>query len=446
MSEPAEEQVTAAVQKLCREGLVVTFETIGTIHQCALFEGEEDETDSSETTPSASLQWEVLDYGIPVIITNENGVVLCLADIETGNKLCEFPITSLSQYVVIDSHFHVITEPSGCYGISFADSAIGGKIMVYLKRVVACTYNTESDQGDEPIEEVDGEESFDEIDGPFHRRQSTKKAKRPHLDISEPQNFQHLSHVGLDASIGQLSEFMCWTDTLKGRNRLSRLSSMSSSVSIPMYNCKEVETVSTASFVQVMEEAPPPPATAPPSSAAPPPPAPPPPAIAPPPAKIVLKKKHNINSPPNAGKLMSSIAEELKKGVVLRPVGGDRSSLGSSTSQKSFDSLQQELKQGVVLRSMKNQKVMTLPMPPRRNKSEKLMFEISTFRRKKLRHVSSSDSGSMTDSPSVVAPSDNSLESVMKRGLESMKKKLSVLNIPNVRSVTSTGRDDIFES
>ena len=171
------EQRVSAAQKLCREGLAVSFETIGTIHQCALFEGEESEqTDSSEVSPSASLQWEVLEYGLPVIISNENGVVLCLADLESGNKLCEFAITSATQYVVVDGHFHVIGEPSGCYGISFADSDVGEKIMTYLKRIISITESNQQVQADGAQEEE--EEGFEEVDGPFHRRKSTKKKSK----------------------------------------------------------------------------------------------------------------------------------------------------------------------------------------------------------------------------------------------------------------------------
>lgn len=447
MTDQPEGQLSEA-QKLFREGLVVSFETIGTIHQCALFEGEgtEEETDSTasaEEPSEASLQWEVLEYGIPVLLSNENGVVLCLADVESGDKLCEFTITSSSQYVALDDgQFHLITETSGCYGISYANTKVGERIMAYLKRAVACVPPDPEPVGGARVEEDGGE--LEEVDGPFNRRQSKKKKKekKERPTISEPQNFQHLSHVGAEASVGQLSEAMSWTDTLKGRGRLS---TTSSSVSIPMYNCKEVETVSTASFVQ---EFPAPAPTTPPAPApaGPPPPAPPPPpAVIAPPAKVVLKKKRDANSPASdPGKMLSSIAEELKKGVVLRPVGGDRSSM---ESKKSFDSIQEELKQGVVLRSVRSERTMTLPPPPRRNQSEQLLFEISTFRRKKLRHVSSSGN-SMTDSPSITAPGDKSLESVMKRGLDKMMGKLGDLNMPNVGSVNGDGRgtyDSVFE-
>ena len=121
--------------------------------------------------------------------------------------------------------------------------------------------------------------------------------------------------------------------------------------------------------------------------------------------------------------------------------GGSKSSLESSASRSSFDSLQEELKQGVVLRTVRSEMSMTLPAPPRRNPSEQLLFEISTFRRKKLRHVPSKN---MTDSPETAPPpppDPKSMESVMKRGLENMLGKLSSLDMPHVGSVSCEGED-----
>ena len=435
MTDCAENNVEVDQEKV---GFVVKFETVVTLHQCALFEGEE-ETDSGgdgDGQPSASFYWEVLQYGMPVIIANSNGVAFCLADIESGDKICEFPVWSSSQYVTVDGHFHIIAEPSGCYGISFDDSAIGKKVLVLLKRAVSYPSFKGGEEGVEPsakqrrIEDDSADGSDDEVDGPFGKRRLKKKRS---IDISEPKGFEHLSHVGVDASISQLTQAMSWTDTLKRRHRRTWAGG-DCPIEIPVYNCKEIDTVSTTSFVEVKAIPPPGPPPGPP-----PPPAPPPPAVAPPPAKVVIKKKHSTTSSTGGNDLMSSLANELKKGVVLKPVGADRSSISSqSSSRKSFDSLQEELKSGVVLKSLGNSsKVMTLPPPPRRNQSEKLLFEISTFRRTKLRHIASATN--MTDFPSA---NDKSLESVMKRGFDTMMKKLSGLDISNVVSVSKEGNDN----
>ncbi len=182
--------------------------------------------------------------------------------------------------------------------------------------------------------------------------------------------------------------------------------------------------------------------SAPPPPGPPPPAPPPPPAVAPPPPKVVLKKKSA--SKVLSGDLSSSLAEELKKGVVLRPVSDDKTSYTSETSNKSYSSLQDELKRGVVLRSTKSNKYMTLPLPPKRNESEKLLFEIKTFRRNKLHPISKN----MTDSPSQKVD-EKSLEVVMKKGFSTMLKKMSSLGISNVGSVTNNGVDnfdDLFSS
>lgn len=428
MTEPAGNP--RKVQALCESGgLQVTFETVATLYQCALFEEDTQGTDS----PSGTLHWEVLQYGIPVVLANKNGVVLCLADIESGDKVCEFRITASSQYVMLDSHFHVLAVSCGCFGISFHDGAAGEKLLALLKRVIPCISEELEPspkrriegEGDR-VQEEDGDDEEDgdnvdgdDVDGMFHRRKSKEKSlMKARLEISDPRDFQHLSHVGADTAISDLTKSMNWTDTLK---RKERIVSKVFSSDIPMYG-REVDTVSTSSFLEFEAGQPAPP------------PAPPPPALIAPPAKVVLKKKGSSTAMPGSVDLQSLLAEELKRGVVLRPVGtgSDKSSLSSNNS---FDSLQEELKKGVVLRSAKTNGVMTLPMPPRRNQSEHLLFEIKTFRRKKLHHVSKT-SANTTD-----FSDDQSLESVMKRSLTSMFKKMSDMGISNVGTVSGNGED-----
>lgn len=433
---PTSVTMSKTVQDLCKNGgIQVAFETIATLHQCALFEGGEDQeepdTDSCDS-PSASLHWEVLHYGIPVVIANEDSVILCLADLESGDPICQFSISPSSQYVATDSHFHVLAVSTGCFGIGFADSAAGEKLLAVLKSVVPCvkTVDTEEGKDSEPAAkqrkvEADGVEEDGVDGGIFHRK---KHQEKPRLEISEPTHFQHLSHVGADTAISELTKAMSWTDTLK---RKSKIGGEAPPSEIPMYNCKDVDTVSTTSFVQTP---PPPPAPAPPPGP-PPPTAPPPPTVKAPAAKVVLKKKSASTQPAGANNLMSSLADALRNGVVLRPVGSDRSSISSGTSQQSYDSLQEELKMGVVLKSHRNNSTMTLPLPPRRNKSDSLLFEIKTFRRKKLKHISANSTDSFS-------PDDKSLESVLKRSLTSMFKRMEVMEISNVGTVDSKGGDN----
>ena len=514
--------MSKTVQDLCKNGgLQVTFETLATLHQCALFEGEDDGTGDSA---SASLHWEVLHYGIPVVVASEDSVILCLADLESGDPICQFSISSSSQYVATESHFHVLAVSSGCFGISFADSAAGEKLLAVLKRVVPSvkTADTEEDDDSEPAPKqrivADGVE---EDGGIFHKK---KHQEKPRLEISEPTHFQHLSHVGEDTMISELTKAMSWTDTLKRKSTIGEAHPSD----IPMYNCKDVDTVSTTSFVQPPPT--PPPGPAPPPAPGPPPPAaPPPPVVKAPAAKVVLKKKSATTQPEGSSNLMSSLAdalkngvvlrpvgsdrssissessqrsygslqeelkngvvlrpvgsdrssissessqrsygslqeelkngvvlrpvgsdrssissessqrsydslqEELKNGVVLRPVGSDRSSISSESSQRSYDSLQEELKNGVVLKSTRNGAAMTLPMPPGRSQSDSLLFEIKTFRRNKLKHASTVS----------FCPDENSLESVMKRGLASMFKRMEVMKITNVGTVDRKGEDNL---
>lgn len=408
------------VHKLCNEGgLLVAFETIGTLHQCSHLELE---AVSDEEALSTILQWEVVGYGIPVIMANKNGVSLCLADVESGDKLCGFTISSASQYTVIKDDFHIFTKPSGCFGIGFSHSTVAQRIFAILKCTVACACLASVEEED--AEEVEGIEpppkrrhtdecgdedvGEDQVDTVFHKKEKKK------VVISEPNDFQHLTHIGKDTSIIQLTQALSWTETLKRKEKI-----VGQVISIPRSN-----TELSSSPEEAKMQPPPPP--------------PPPPAVIPPPAKIEFKKKKDssMSSNGSAKDLATSLAEEIKRGVVLRPVS-DMSSCSSQSSGRSFNSLQEELKGGVVLKSMMTNRTMTLPTPPRRRENEKLLFEIKTFRQKNLRNIS------MTDFPSTRAPSnENSLELVLKRSLTAMFKKVSdTTEIINVGSVDRNGQD-----
>lgn len=421
------------IHKLCNEGgLLVAFETIGTLHQCAHLEQK---AVSDDESLSALLGWQVVGYGVPVIMANKNGVALCLGDVESGDKLCSFSISEASQYTVISDDFHIFTKPSGCFGMGFADSMIAGKVFAALKRILPCvglaaTVEEEEvaaeeegiepspkrrhiDEGIDDDEGVDMEE--DQVDGLVHNKKKKKK-----IEISDPKDFQHLSHIGDDASILQLTKVLSWTETLKRKERI-----VGQVISIPCFTIGEGESNTFEGKV------PSPPSVALP----PPPPPPPPPAVVPPPAKLELKKKKDSSmfSCGSGKDLQASLADEIKRGVVLRPVSG-----GSQGSGRSLRSLQDELKEGVVLKSVRNNRIMTLPMPPKRKESEKLLFEIKTFRRKKLRDIS------MTDFPSTRAPppDENSLELVLKRSLAAMFHKVSdSTEISNVGTVNRQGED-----
>ena len=415
------------VHKLCNEvGLLVAFETIGTLFQCAHLEQE---AVCGEEALSSLLQWEVVGYGIPAIMANKNGVALCLADVDSGSKLCSFTISVMSHYTVIEDDFHIFTKPSGCYGIAFSNSIVAGKIFAILKHTVACTCladieeDAEEEEGIEPrpkrkrTNESDEDMGEDQVDANF------KKPNKNLLSISEPKDFHHLSHADKDTSILQLTQVLSWTETLKHKEHI-----VSQVISIPSCTNKFNAELSSSFEEGKIPSLP---------TAAPPPPPPPPPAVIPPPPKLELKKKKDMSFSSNGKDLATSLADEIKRGVVLRPVSDDQTSRGSKSSGRSLSNLQGELMNGVVLKSVMNNHTMTLPMPPRTRKSDKLLFEIRTFRRKKLRNIST------TEFPSSHAPfDDDSLEVILKRGLSTMFKKISgsTENL-NMGSVDSKGED-----
>ena len=403
---------------------MVAFETIGTLHQCVHLGLEEV---SDDTALSTFLQWEVIGYGIPVVVANTNGVALCLADVDTGDMLCSFTISPVSQYTVINDDFHIFAKPSGCFGIGLANSTVANRIFAVLKSTVDCASissmeeeATEEDEGIEPPPKqrrLIPDDDRDEVDVAEDQVDMGHKKEKKKLEISEPKNFEHLSHIGEGSSVIQFNHVLAWTETLKRREHI-----VGQVISIPPVTVRSKEE----------DEIPP-------TSTAAPPLPPPLPTVRPPPAKVELKKR-DVSMPfdGRGQDLAASLAEEIKKGVVLRPVNYDNSSCSSESSGKSFSSLQEELKGGVVLKTVSSHHTMTLPMPRRTRESEKLLFEIKTFRRKKLRDISVTDSP-----PSATARSDeSSLEEVLKKGLASIFKRISdSTEISNVGSVNSKGED-----
>jgi len=440
------------VRKLRESGLAVVFETVGTLLQCT-YSGEEDLNERDNI-----LQWTEIGHGIPVVVANENGVALCLADFGTGDKLCSFTITEASQYTVIQEDFHIFTKPSGCFGLVLTNDSVANKLFVYLKRIVlssstapevgkgneeenegiepACKRlcaDTEDDYDEDDKDDVDGGE--DDTDGIAGMASMRKKKKKKSTEISNPQDFKHVSHVGLNASVLELSHILSWKGTLNNKERIS-----SQVISIPNSSRNEPGTEESSSFEEVakVSSAPTPEVPAPPPVVAPPPP-PPPPAVAPPPPKVQLKKKADSSAASNGGgsDAKSSLIDEIKKGVTLRRVGGDGSNCGSQDGKKTtYNSIQDELKSGVVLKTRSH--TMTLPMPPKKRDSDQLMFDIRTFRKKKLRDISMTDFPARTAAP----PDENSLESILKKRLDAMFHKISDSGeFSNTGTVNNQGED-----
>ena len=419
------------VRKLSEGGLAIGFETVGTLLQCTYSAAEDEDQDNV-------LQWTVIGHGIPAVIANENGVALCLADFETGDKLCSFTVTEASQYTVVQEDFHIFTKPSGCFGLVLTNCSVANKLFACLKCIVLssstdpeegkgkeeenegiepapkrlCADTEDEDDSDENNDDIDDGE--DDTDGITRMASMRKKKKKKLPEISGPQDFEHVSHVGKDASVLDLSHILSWKGTLNKKEHIS-----TQVISIPSSSRHESGTEESSSFEEVTKASVPPP----PAVAAPPPP-PPPPAVAPPPPKVQLKKKADSSMASNGagGDAKSSLIDEIKKGVMLRPVGDERSSCGGSAEGKktTYSSIQEELKSGFVLKT-RSRTTMTLPMPPKKRESGQLMFEIRTFRRNKLRDIS------MTDFPvpALAPPDENSLESILKKRLDAMFHKIS---------------------
>ena len=140
------------INDICKQGgMVVMCETVVTV----LRNDQEKEA------------WEVVDYGIPGVVANENELIVCVGDYESGEIVHQFNIDSNSDYRAFKDHFHVFSSHRGSlaesFGLSFADVSVAKKILSAVKQLVP-QVGTGEENGDtvppakrQKVEEEEGE-------------------------------------------------------------------------------------------------------------------------------------------------------------------------------------------------------------------------------------------------------------------------------------------------
>lgn len=450
------------VLNLCSkdEGLAIVCETVATLYQC-----DQDSTNGTSETDQGNEavdgvepgeNWKPVSYGIPGIIAGRSGVVICLFDFDADVPGQEFTINAASQYTPLSDHFSVIgVDNSTCmaYGMRFADIAVAEKIQAVINQVFPSSTlsNVEAEEASVPAAKrmkissssADGEsdprgdnewvviehkdvpdlsgsheiDGTDAVDAPsiFSRLSTRKKSQEKHrpMVISEPKDFKHVSHVGQDTSVSQLTKSMT--------------ASVGESVSIPsepkpIPSQGESGTEPSSSFTEVYASGPGGKEAAVP---------PPPPVAPPPPPPVHSGTVKPCFKPQGVG---MSVQEELLKGVTLRVAKSSAPGGGVAGS------IAEELKRGIVLRPV-GTLGKQLPKPPPLINHGKLLFEINTFKRNTLRHVETK-AKNMTDYQD---DDPNSLQSLLRAGLDKMKGKLSMRNFSRVVSISGDGNEAGFE-
>lgn len=416
------------------EGLAVLFHTVAAIYQ---YDESKDNNEIDGESPGE--EWTAISYGIPSIFVTASQVTLSISDLGEDLPGLEIVINSSTQIVQINEFFTVIgIHNSIYYGLYFADEAVARKIMSLItlalphneddissKRMKLSSSSFEGESNpkvdNEPVmgeSNEASEQGVEDVDSGIFRR-NTLKTKSPRSrssspTISDPAQFRHISHVDDKTSVGDMTRAMA----------AGIEESMATSSKPQTQKHRESGTESTLSFNAVNEPtsggtAPLPPPDAPPPP--PPPDAPPPP---PPPTTSDTLKKMGAQALPGM-----SLQDELLKGVTLK------STSPSSSSSDIGASIADEIKRGVVLRPVGASK--TLPKPPPLKNHGQLLFEINTFKRNTLRHVERRTT-EQTDDP-------NSLQSVLKSSLEKMRGRLNMRNFSRVASVDQNGDVDGFE-
>ena len=416
-------------------------------------ESEENAAESangdSDAPPTSDRQWQIVDYGMPVVVVAGGSLELHVYDVNSGDPLHKFVLRNDSCYTELDSHFHAFldyrqtgeTDEIYFYGISTPDEAVAKKLLGAVKQTMPFSNQSLSELGapqpkrgrfedegesnplgddewviidrkdvpeiedeeEEEEEEVmeDGDDGSEGTDSALvrlrpgmKRRRKSQEQTRRSLVIGEPKEFRHIAHVGQDTSVSNMTKAM--SVDISHSQDISACSSLELGGD-SMAGSVEPGTEETSSFMEVPKEdlpAPPPPPPAPVP--------PPPPPVVKPPAPIVFGKKGSTK-PLQSQAPAISLEEILKRRGTLRPVGGQK----------------------------------VVPEPPPKPDRTKLFTDINTFDRNTLKHIEHKNKDSTDlDDPSC-------LQSILKASLQKMRDKLST-NFCPVGTVNIEGDEEGF--
>ena len=131
---PAMDQQLKLAGMMQNGGLIVIGETVATVHK--------------EMAQQHS--WETIGYGIPCLTTKEDGLLVSISSIDSGETLHQFHLDSPEKYQVMDNHFHTLhvsaasescagkqgERTGACYGISFAHVKVAERFSQAIQQLI----------------------------------------------------------------------------------------------------------------------------------------------------------------------------------------------------------------------------------------------------------------------------------------------------------------------
>ena len=215
-------------------GFVLACETVVTLHKI----------NTSEDGP----KWDIIDYGILAVVSKEAELSLLVGDLDSGELVHEFTLTSASKYAIQKPHFHsfVVSDGSVC-GLSFADVEVAKKISKVLRQLLPKSEDSEvvdvphpkrqklddnysdwviinsedvpavTGANEASIGKIEGdrETGVDETDlGLFGKKEKKREFKID--DISGPSYFRHMTHVGVHPPVMVVSQIEYASTTQEG--------------------------------------------------------------------------------------------------------------------------------------------------------------------------------------------------------------------------------------
>ena len=177
--------------------------------------------------------WDICDYGTLAFLSKEDELSLFIGGLDSGELIYEFSLTAASKYTIAKDHFHTFLVQDGtARGLCFSEINVGKKISRILTQLLPTEEREGEPQAKRPkqdfdetewviinkgdipaIKSDDGEEAAQESVQSDHPKaeegedleetdfslfgKSTKKKPAVIIDeISGPNYFRHLSHVG----------------------------------------------------------------------------------------------------------------------------------------------------------------------------------------------------------------------------------------------------------
>ena len=100
--------------------------------------------------------WDICDYGTLALLSKEDELSLFIGDLDSGELVYEFSLNAASKYTIAKDHFHTFVAPDGtAHGLSFSEINVGRKISQILTQLLPAGERGGEPQAKRPKQDFD---------------------------------------------------------------------------------------------------------------------------------------------------------------------------------------------------------------------------------------------------------------------------------------------------